>query len=318
MAGTFARRRAIALLGVFVAATSLVLGACGKDGRARVELIVPFAAGGGSDALARAAGKGAEGPLDAAVTPVNKPGGNGIVAMTDVANAADDKTVIAATNAMLAWQPHLSEVSYSVDDFVGIASLGVEPIVLATKASSRWKSIDDLVAEPARITFGHAGVGGFGHVAALSFLTAAGVKNEGVPFDGGAPTVVALLGGNVDIIAATPAEVLPHVESGDLRILGVFATERLDEFPDVPTLKESGYDLVFGVSRFILASSKISDDALEDLRTAFGEAVDADDFQKMLKKRFVTFEPVTGDEIMATLRTESESAQSTLDALGID
>lgn len=286
-----------------------------------VELVVPFDPGGSTDLMSRALASAAERELGQPITIVNNGGANGTVATTDVANAKPDGYTMAIdTNALVAWQPHLKELQYTVDDFEGIDALGTEPIIMATNANSPWKTLDDLIEEKTSdrtIAFGHAGEGGFPHLAQVEFFKEAGIDASSVPFDGGAPAVTALLGNNVDVVVAGPAELLPQVEAGKLRLLGVFSPERPDFISDVPTFKEKGYDIEYSVSRYLLVPKDTPNEATRVLREVFGKAVESQEFQNFLKTNNFTPLEMSGKEAMEELEKEYRDADEILKELNL-
>jgi tripartite-type tricarboxylate transporter receptor subunit TctC len=138
---------------------------------------------------------------------------------------------------------------YQLDQFVPIARLTADPTVLVVRADSPWKTLQDLVADakrrPGAITYGSSGNYGTMHMPMEMFAARAGIKLLHVPYTGGGPAVVALLGGNVDALSSGPSTVIQHVKAGKLRVLASWGDKRLASLPDVPTLSESGYDVLF-------------------------------------------------------------------------
>jgi tripartite-type tricarboxylate transporter receptor subunit TctC len=138
---------------------------------------------------------------------------------------------------------------YQLDQFTPIARFTADPTVLVVRADSRWKTLQEFVADarnrPGAISFGSSGNYGTMHLPMEMFAASAGVKLLHVPYTGAGPAVVALLGGNIDAVASGPSTVIQHVKAGKLRVLASWGDRRLAALPDVPTLVESGYDAVF-------------------------------------------------------------------------
>ena len=138
---------------------------------------------------------------------------------------------------------------YQLDQFTPIARLTADPTVLAVRADSPWKTLQDFVADarrrPGAITYGSSGNYGTMHMPMEMFAHRADVKLLHVPFTGGGPAVVALLGGQVDALSTGPSTVLQHVKAGKVRVLASWGDHRLASLPDVKTLTESGFDAVF-------------------------------------------------------------------------
>ena len=133
---------------------------------------------------------------------------------------------------------------FQLDQLVPIARLTADPTVLAVRADSPWKTLQDFVADarkrPGAITYGSSGNYGTMHVPMEMFANSAGVKMLHVPYTGAGPAVIGLLGGNIDAVASGPSTVIQHVKAGKLRVLASWGDKRLASLPDVPTLTESG------------------------------------------------------------------------------
>ncbi len=129
---------------------------------------------------------------------------------------------------------------FQLDQLVPIARLTADPTVLAVRADSPWKTLQDFVADarkrPGAITYGSSGNYGTMHVPMEMFASSAGVKLLHVPYTGAGPAVVGLLGGNIDAVASGPSTVIQHVKAGKLRVLASWGDKRLASLPDVPTL----------------------------------------------------------------------------------
>ncbi|HSC99732.1 MAG TPA: tripartite tricarboxylate transporter substrate binding protein, partial [Casimicrobiaceae bacterium] len=138
---------------------------------------------------------------------------------------------------------------YQLDQLVPIARLTADPTVLAVRADSAWKTLQDFVDDarkrPGAINYGSSGNYGTMHMPMEMFAQSARIKLTHVPFTGAGPAVVALLGGTVDAIASGPSTVIQHVKAGKVRVLASWGDKRLASLPEVPTLTELGYDAVF-------------------------------------------------------------------------
>ncbi len=180
---------------------------------------------------------------------VYKPGAAGAVGGSFVAKAKPDGyTLIGSTNAPVLLSPLTKELDYTLDDFAPICRLTKTPVMVTVKADSPWKTLKDFVEEtkktPGKVTYATSGVFGTSHFPVEMFVKSARINMTHVPCAGDTPAVTALLGGNVNMVSCTVTAVVPHIKSGALRPIGVFAKERLKEFPDVPTFSELGYPVV--------------------------------------------------------------------------
>ncbi|HEV7414299.1 MAG TPA: tripartite tricarboxylate transporter substrate binding protein, partial [Casimicrobiaceae bacterium] len=135
------------------------------------------------------------------------------------------------------------------DQLVPIARLTADPTVLAVRADSRWKTLQEFVADarkrPGAISYGSSGNYGTMHVPMEMLASDAGIKLLHVPYTGAGPAVVGLLGGNIDAVASGPSTVIQHVKAGTIRVLASWGDHRLASLPDAPTLSESGFNAVF-------------------------------------------------------------------------
>jgi tripartite-type tricarboxylate transporter receptor subunit TctC len=143
------------------------------------------------------------------------------------------------------------------------------------QSSSPWKTLKDLVADakakPGQLTYASAGIGGATHVGMEEFLLAAGAQMNHIPFKGGSEALQGLLGGHVDALADSSSWA-PHVQSGKLRLLATWGEKRTNDFKSVPTLKESGYDVVIDAPNGIGAPKGLDPAVEKRLREAFKAA----------------------------------------------
>jgi tripartite-type tricarboxylate transporter receptor subunit TctC len=207
-----------------------------------VTVIVPFPAGGSTDTMARAAAREFEDILGANVPVTNVGGGAGTVGTAQLARSRPDGYTIGVVPAApLINQPHMRETPYSIQDFDYICQLFYSPQALAVKPDSPFKSLKDVVdyarAHPNELSYGTPGPGSLPHLAMEKFLQDTDIQIKHVPFQGDGPGVTALLGGHVDLYMA----IISNVSKNDLDAVAVFADERVDAAPDVPTSVEQGF-----------------------------------------------------------------------------
>lgn len=258
------------VLGSVLAVALAVLAGCAQTPAASypskaVDIIVPFAPGGGTDVVARIVAERAAAEWNQPVNVVNKPGGGGTPGTVEMIQAPADGyvlTMLSASTSIL--NPALQlDLPYKWDDLTHIARVSVSPLVLVVKSDAPYNSAKDLVeairANPADFKFGSSGVAGPSTFGAAQLLQDAGINPttvDVVPFDGGAPTLAAVAGGHVQVAAQNLSEVLPLVEGGQLKALAVTSPERVAELPDVPTADEAGYPGFNQVGVFGMAGPK--------------------------------------------------------------
>ena len=210
-----------------------------------VRIVVPVAAGGGTDFTARVLADKLAPALGQAVIVENKPGGAGNLAVQQVAEATPDGHTLVMPITSFPINPSLYKLSFdSVNDFAPIVLVGTLPLVLVVHPDLKTRSVTDLIAmarsaaQP--VTFANSGTGTTAHLAGELFNHMAGTRMLSVPYKGGGPAVTDLLGGHVQVYFATVPSVLQHIESGKLRALAVTSTTRVPELPQVPTVAEAG------------------------------------------------------------------------------
>ncbi len=216
-----------------------------------VEIIVSWAAGGATDVLFRALG---------AVFPryannqqlivKNIPGGGAAIGYTEALKAKGDGYTLVAVATPMITKIHMSNVKFTATSFAPVILIADNACFLLVHKDSAYKNLKDYLEDarkrPGEINMGNAGSGGGYHLASLAFPNFVKIKLNHIPFEGGGPSITALMGKHVDSIMVSAPEGVPQALAGDLRLLGVFGDSRLDKFPNVPTAKEQGIN--FNVS----------------------------------------------------------------------
>jgi tripartite-type tricarboxylate transporter receptor subunit TctC len=212
-----------------------------------VKIVVGYAAGGAVDVVARTIGQSLQTSLGQAFIVENKPGAGTNIAVKSVISAEPDGyTMMMAANALAAnmslYQPQPFDAE---KDLVAISLIGRVPVVIAANANAPFANVKQLIdaakGKPNSIAYGSPGNGSTPHMAIELFARAAGVDLQHIPYRGGSPAITDTIGGQVPLVAVNALEVLPHVKSGKLKVLGVLSTNRSANFPDVPTMAESGF-----------------------------------------------------------------------------
>ena len=215
-----------------------------------IELVVPWAAGGGTDSMARAFAEAAKKHLSQPMVISNKPGATGSIGFAEVARAVPDGYKVSVLTAEILIIPHMGIGKVNQDDFIPIARFNALPSALTVRADAPWNSLEEFLAHARRsngdVKVGNSGLGSIWHLAAAALGEKTSVQFNHIPFQGGNPAVLALLGGHVDAVTVGAAEVFSHVAGGKLKTLAVMADKRIKGFEAVPTLKERNIDLSVG------------------------------------------------------------------------
>ena len=242
-----------------------------------ITLVVPFAPGGGADAMGRAVGHYLEKRLEQPVVVANRPGAGGQIGFTAIAKARPDGYtigIITAPNAVVF--PLQRPTQYKLSEFALIANLVEDDGMFFVRKESPFKSMADVVAHaranPGKVTVGTTGEGSLPHLAMLALEQKAGVKLTAVHYSGAAPTRMGILAGDLDLAYVTAVDGAGDLRAGSVRALGVTARKRLDSMPTTPTLVEQGYDVVTSASRGLAAPAGTPHDTLQLLRSAVADA----------------------------------------------
>lgn len=310
-------RRNKFILPAVTAAAALSLSACGGasgngggGGEAfsppeDVRMIVPFAAGGGSDLAGRAIAKGLEEVTDSTVTVENITGGDGAVGYSELLANKGNPGVLLASETALMTVPIVQDVEFSYEDFTPIMKLGEDYNVMMVKADSPHESCMDVVnaAKKGTVTTAISGATGPEYVAWSQIEEQFGVKFKSVVFESGGEIATALMGGHVDVAMTNPGEAMGQFESGDLKPLCTLAPERYEyeELADVPTGIEEGIDVTFAQWRGFIAPGDISPEAKQHWIEAGKEYAKTDAYKEYVESNLLQEQISYGDEFKSYL-----------------
>jgi tripartite-type tricarboxylate transporter receptor subunit TctC len=224
---------------------------------------------------------------------INRPGAGGAVGMASVAKGpADGYTILMGLSSISIFpvsdRINGKEPPYELKDFAPIALVTADPTVLVVRADGPYKTVKDFVeaakAQPRKINYSSSGVYGTLHVAMEMFADAASIKLFHIPYQGGGPAVTALLAGQVEASPQGPAAAIGHIRAGKMRALATWGTERLKLLPEIPTLKELGYDAEFYIWSGIFAPAATPAPIVMKLRQAVREAASSAQFTAAMEK----------------------------------
>ena len=209
-----------------------------------VKIIVPYAAGGNTDAIARLTAERLTSVLGQQFIVENRAGAGGAIAAEYVAKSpADGYTLFVAALSQFGPVPLTQKVGYDpLKDFAPISNIGANAFVIAVgnnvPVATLKEFVDYVRARPDTLNYSSGGTGSLTHLAGALFLNQAGIKMLHVPYKGGAPALADLLGGQVQMYTGSPSELIGHARSGKLKLLGISSAKRNPQLPDVPAIAE--------------------------------------------------------------------------------
>ncbi|MEO9103071.1 MAG: tripartite tricarboxylate transporter substrate binding protein [Rhodoferax sp.] len=265
-----------------------------------IEIVVGFAAGGGTDTTARILAQQLGTVLGGSVTVNNKPGASGAIGLRYVAQAKPDGYTLGMTNFPgLLTLPIERQPGFTPADFTYLGNLVRDPSAFSVVTDSPYKSIADLIAaakkDPGSISYGSTGAGTDDHLQMVLFEQATGTKLLHVPFTGAGPVKVAMLGKHVAVGGLNLGEVMP--EAGKtMRPLAQASTDRSPLAPDVPTFKEQGVDLVLASERGIVAPKGLPPEIEQKIAAALKQIAESPEFQAQMKQQFTEMDYLPGSE----------------------
>jgi 2-methylaconitate cis-trans-isomerase PrpF/tripartite-type tricarboxylate transporter receptor subunit TctC len=299
------------LVAAAVAATTAASACAQAFPSKTITVVVPTAAGGGNDAMARTIAQKLGPLLGQTIIIDNRAGANGSIASEFVARATPDgHTLMFGYIATHAMNPALQKLRYDpVTDFEPIGLVGYSPTLMVANAATPIKDVKDLVAQlkakPDKYTYASAGNGTAPHYAAELFKLNAGVVMLGVPYKGSAPAVGDTIGGQTQVMFPSLFTALPHVKSGKLKALAVAGPKRSALLPDVPTMKEAGVDGVEVEQWYgFFAPAKTPKAVIEQLNKALNQVLADKEIEKRIEDHGADVRSSTPAELGALVKSE--------------
>jgi tripartite-type tricarboxylate transporter receptor subunit TctC len=276
-----------------------------------ITIVVPTAAGGGNDAMARTIAQKLGPLLGQTVIVDNRAGANGSIASEFVSRATPDgHTLMFGYVATHAMNPALQKLRYDpIADFEPIGLVGYSPTLMVANAAVPVKDVKDLIAQlkarPDRYAYASAGNGTAPHFAAELFRLNAGVQMLGVPYKGSAPAVSDTIGGQTQFMFPSLFTALPHVKSGKLKALAVAGPKRSALLPDVPTLKEAGVDGVDVQQWYaFFAPAKTPRPVVDKLNKVLNQVLSDKEIEKRIEDHGADVESSTPEQLGALVKSE--------------
>jgi tripartite-type tricarboxylate transporter receptor subunit TctC len=290
-----------------------------------ITMIVPFPPGGVADVTGRPTAVAMEKVLKQPVIVTNRPGAGGAVGNAATANAKPDGytimmalssvSVIPAADALFDRKP-----AYSLDQLEPIALVTADPTILVVHPSLPVKSVKELVAlgrsKQGQLSYSTSGIYGALHMPMEMFLHAAKLKMRAVHTTGGGPAITSVLGGHVDMTAGGPAAITAQVKAGKLRPIASWGAKRHPNFPDVPTFKESGYDVEYYIWAGLFGPKNIPEANLKVLRDGVRKAVADPDFKAAMDKVNSPIQYMDAPEFRKYFEADAKRLAAVVKAIG--
>lgn len=304
-------------------AVTLILGVAPKSEAAwpkdqTLTMIVAYAPGGATDIAARLAAVYIEKYLGQSVAVLNRPGAGGEIGFTALAESKPDGYTIGFINTPnVLTIPMQRNTRYSLKSFIPVAQLMDDPDSFLVLKDSPLNNLKDLVeyakANPNKVTYCTTGIGSDDHIATEMFCQAAGIQMKHVPFDGAGTARTALLGGHVMLGVFNISEAKEYVSGGQIKILGQMADERQELFPDTPTFREQGYDVIMASIRGIAMPAGTPEEIVNKFAEACEKAIADPEFQEKCAAASLPLKYLGPKDYLAKLEQSQKSFQQLWD-----
>src|SRR5688572_3926319 len=289
-----------------------------------IRLLMPAAPGGPVDVIGRTVGAGLAEALGQQVVMDNRAGAGGIIGSEILVHAAPDGyTLMFAHSGPLAIESAMhSKLSYNpLKDFAPVSLVAESPYALIVSSSSPAKSVKELVAlarsRPGKFHFGSGGVGTGLHMAGELLNVAAGIKMVHVPYKGAAPSMTAMLSGEIDTMFNGVSSALPHVKAGRIRALAVSTAKRTPLFPELPTVAESGLKYETGGWYGLVAPARTPKAVTAKVQASLQKALSAPDMKQRLAAQGIEGIASTPEQLTKHLRSELDKWTAVVKAAGL-
>jgi tripartite-type tricarboxylate transporter receptor subunit TctC len=290
-----------------------------------VTIVAPYPPGGAADLTARPFAPALERALKQPVVVLNKPGAGGAVGTQSVAVAKPDGYTIMLTVFSISTIPEAERLAgrtppFTRDQFVPIARLNADPTLLMVRPEAPWKSVRELVDDakkrPNEIIYASAGPNTVAHLAMEAFMQAAGIQLRHLPTTGGGPAMTAVLGGHAAVATLSTGAVSAQMKAGKVRVLASSGAKRLAAFPDVPTMKELGYDAEVYLWTGLFVRKEVPTHVQKTLRDAVRKAVEDDEFKAASEKMQMPPAYLDADEFKTWWDKDSEMLAGVIKRMG--
>lgn len=295
----------------------------GRYPRKTVTVICPWAAGGGTDRVARFWADALEKEFGQPFVVVNKTGGSGAVGHSAGAYARPDGHTITLITFELCTMHRMNICDLTYDDVACIMQMNADAAVIVVRDDARWKTLseflDHVKQNPGEVKMSGTATGGAWDLARAGLLDAAEVPIESVvwvPEKGAAPSLVQLLGGHIDAVCCSVPEALTQVEAGQLRMLAVMSDERHKDFPDVPTAKESGVEWTAFAWRGLALPKDTPAELVDTIYEKCSRIVESEEYKEFMRKNGFAIKVRAKDEFKQFLAEQDAQWNKVIETAG--
>ena len=287
-----------------------------------ITFVINYPAGGSTDLTGRALANAARKYLGQPLICENKSGGGGTVGPSLVIAKPPDGYTVGISSGASTIAYYMGKLNFNpLTDETNIIRYTSYVFGMVVRSDAPWKTIQEFVKyakeNPGKITYGTPGVGTSPHLAMEDLSIITGIKLVHMPFKGGSEANTALLGGHIDAISDSTSWA-PMVDAGKFRLLVTYAPQRMARYPNVPTLKEAGYDTVYTSPLYIIGPKGLPKPIVAKLHEAFKKSLDDPDYLSILKKYDMTLNYLSPDDLDKALHQEADQVKRVVQKLGLD
>lgn len=286
----------------------------------RINLVVWTPAGTPLDVSMRLLASLLERDLRQPVVVQNRPGGNGAIAMAYLRSRPADGYTLLSTTSSMSMAMARGEVPFEVSDFLMLRMIEAEPTSIAVRQDNVFQNAADfanrMTEDPRGMNIGGFAAGGFHQYAYFQMQEAMNFRASWIPFDGGREAALAVLGGHLDVAFMTPSSALSQVENGDIRLLGIALDERSPYYPNVPTLKEQGFDISEVLWRGVMMKAGTTRPVVDRLQTAIDAALSSEEWKRYRADNRQEARDIREGDMARAIEREVEASRDFLQSAG--
>ncbi len=286
-----------------------------------VRLLCWSSAGSPLDVMMRQLGKQLGAILQQNFVVENRPGGEGALAMAVVTNRPADGYDILSTTSSMSFAMATKDIRFSPADFIVLPALQSEPSAIAVRADSRFRTMKEFMDfihdHPEQLSVGGFSSAGFHQYVFYRLQQEGHFKSIWVPFKGGQDAALALLGGHIDVAVMTPSSALAQIKNGDIRLLGISSADRNEYFPNVPTFKEQGYNVVASIWRGIMVKAGTSKVVIDTLMSAIDTMKKSKEWQDFSRLNMQSSVNISLADMQKQVSEEVASDRDFLESTGL-